>query len=115
MTLSSRGTRLKSGRLAPEQLPPAGARCNRTHDSAPYAKSDGAAWPSEETRCEGSIWTHEYKRPQYARKRSEDLMVTVSNPRAAGTTPGRHARATGYYAYEGSVDTSTSYAHGSHR
>lgn len=114
MSLSNRGTRQKVGRVAPSELPPAGARCNRTGDSVPYAK-DGAAWPNQGTGSDGGLWTHQYERPQYARKRSQDLMVTGPNPRTAtGPTQGRQVKATGYYAYEASVNTSTSYMRGSH-
>ena len=113
MSLSTSASRHKTGRLAPAELPPAGARCNRTHDSAPYAK-DGAGWQNQGTGCDGSLWTHQYERPQYARKRSQDLMVTGPNPRTAGPTPGRQVKAAGYYAYEASVNTSTSYMRGSH-
>lgn len=112
MSLSVSESPRKAGRLLPADLPPAGARCNRTRDSLPYAK-DGA-WMSQEAKPDSGVWNHQYERPQFARKRSQDLMVTGPNPRAAtAPTSGKPIKAAGYYAYEGSVNTSTSYMQGS--
>jgi hypothetical protein len=99
-----------AGRLEPVKLPPAGAVCMHSQHSSPFAK-DGSAWVG---RGEGGNdpWKHAYERPQFARRRCPDLMVTGPNPRAAAPTPGKPVKAPGYYAYEGSVHTSTSYMRG---
>ena len=107
---------LPTERPRPEALPPAGARNLPPRAHAPFGQSTldqeqqgvNAAAAKEQ---EAALWTHAYTRPQFARKRCPDIMITGPSMRgaAAGATSGQAAHAPGVYAYEGSVTTTTTY------
>jgi hypothetical protein len=59
---------------------------------------------------EEAIWTACYQRPQFARKRATDLLVTGPSIRSAAALGTKAPQASGVYAnYAGSETTTTTY------
>lgn len=92
------------------QMQAAGIKNDYTRRSAPYGKMH-VGLPPDDLMCNASaLWTHKYERPQFARKRCPDLMVSGPSIRAA-QVGGQTVKPVGNRAYEASIGTTTTYQH----
>ena len=85
----------------------AGVKNRYSLRSAPYCQ--GNEPPTRLERNTSAAWTYKYERPQYARKTCSDLMVTGPNIRTELPSRGHAIKRQGFYAYEASVGSTTTY------
>lgn len=92
----------------PKHMLTAGLKQDYTDRSSPFSKGQESG-SLHEKRCDSqALWTYKYQRPQYARKRCPDLMVSGPSTRAAPVT-GQTVKTRGFHAYEASVGSTTTY------
>lgn len=89
-------------------LQTAGIQNDHTHRSAPYGHFGGGPPPDDQKCNAAALWTHKYERPQFARKRCPDLMVSGPSIRAA-PVEGQTVKPLGNHAYEASIGSTTTY------
>ena len=108
------------GRLHPEAMPAAGARLPHHASGAPFGQFSAEIAPGQRHQAdaqqqEQTLWTAAYARPQFARKRCPDLMITGPSIRTAPVHNAHAPQAPGVYAYEGSVTSTTTYVNPTNR
>lgn len=99
---------MASGAQVNQHAMTAGIKNACSYRSAPFSKDQTHGPPDDSDGHAKELWTFKYQRPQYARKRCPDLMVSAPSDRMSQVS-GQPPKHRPVRAYEASVGSTTTY------